>query len=265
METVDVTSQGSVTTVCLNRPDVRNAFNETLIAELREVFTGIGESVRAVILTGAGTVFCAGADVGWMQRSINYTEPENARDADAMARMYRAVDECPCPVIGRINGSALGGGMGLVGSCDIVIAVDGAHFGYTEVRLGIDPAIISPFSLPKIGSRFARRYYLTGDRFTAEEAARIGLVHEVVPPERLDERVRAIVDSILMSGPAAVRSTKRLIREILTMDRETAHEKSVSLMARLRVSPEGQEGLKAFLEKRKPRWAPTESSRPSRS
>ena len=258
METVRVTSSGPVTTVTLNRPDARNSFNEVMIAELTEVFGALSDETRAVVLCGEGRVFCAGADVSWMKRSITYTEEQNAEDATAMAMMFRAIDECPCPVIGRVHGASLGGGMGFVGSCDIVVSEDKAVFGYTEVRLGIDPAIISPFSLPKIGSRFARRYYLTGERFDAAQAMLMGLVHEVVPTEALDSTIDSIVEAILASGPEAVATAKRLIREILAMDREEAHAHSIATIARLRVSPEGQEGLAAFLERRKPNWSPTE-------
>ena len=254
MKTIRLTSHGPVTTVSLNRPEARNAFDEIAIAELTDVFSTFDDAVRTVILTGEGPVFCAGADINWMKKSVRYGVEENERDALALARMLRAIDECPPPVIARVNGHCLGGGMGLIGACDIVVAVDAALFGYTEVRLGIVPAIISPFTLPKIGARFARRYYLTGERFSAEIAERIGLVHEVVSADGLDVTVNGIVKEILKGGPIAVRTGKTLIRNLLALDREGAERHSVQAIAQLRASPEGQEGLAAFLEKRKPHW-----------
>jgi methylglutaconyl-CoA hydratase len=206
------------------------------------------------VLTGAGPIFCAGADVQWMRKSKDYTEAQNAADARAMAHMYRALDECPRPVVAKVRGAALGGGSGLVACCDVVVAADGTTFGFTEVRLGIVPANISTFVLPKIGARAARRYFLTGERFDAAEAARIGLVHEVAPPDALDARVDAIVAALLECGPAAVATAKEIVREVSRLPREQAIDYTVRTIARARVSPEGQEGLAAFLEKRKPRW-----------
>ncbi len=255
MKTLRLETNGPVLTVTIDRPDVRNAFNEEVIEELHETFSAIPPKVRAVVLTGAGPVFCAGADVQWMKKSLKYTEQENARDAAAMAAMFRAIDECPRPVIGRINGHALGGGSGLVACCDMVVAVEGALFGFTEVRLGIVPANISTFVLPKIGSRAARRYFLTGERFGAEEAKAIGLIHEVVPPDRLDTKVNDLLKEILRCGPNAVAIAKDVIREGLARSRDEAIDYTVKTIARVRVSPEGQEGLGAFLEKRKPSWS----------
>jgi methylglutaconyl-CoA hydratase len=255
MPTLRAESQGPIATVALNRPDVRNAFNEEVIAELRQAFTRFDAGVRVVVLTGAGPIFCAGADVAWMKKSKDATEEENARDARAMAEMFRAIDECPLPVIGRVRGAALGGGSGLVACCDIVLASEGTQFGFTEVRLGIVPANISTFVLPKIGAPAARRYFLTGERFGAAEALRIGLVHEVVPDAALDARVDAVAGELLKCGPAAVGIAKELIREGLSRPRDAAIDYTVRTIARVRVSPEGQEGLAAFLEKRPPRWS----------
>ena len=255
METVRVDRNGSVATVLLRRPEVRNAFNEVVIAELKEVFSSLERDVRVVVLAGDGPVFCAGADVQWMKKSKDATEKQNAKDARAMAEMFRAIDECPRPVIGRVQGAALGGGSGLVACCDIVVAAEGTQFGFTEVRLGIVPANISTFVLPKIGSRAARRYFLTGERFGAAEALRIGLVHEVVKPDLLDERVEAIQQEILKCGPHAVAIAKELIRKGESSPRDRAIDMTVRTIARVRVSPEGQEGLAAFLEKRAPRWS----------
>ena len=254
MNTIRLETKGSVATVTLDRPGVRNAFNEELIDELAQAFTSLAPGIRAVVLTGAGSIFCAGADVQWMKRSKDHTEKENARDAAAMAAMFRAIDECPRPVIGRVNGAALGGGSGLVACCDIVVAVEEAVFGFTEVRLGIVPANISTFVLPKIGAAAARRYFLTGERFSAQEARAIGLVHEVVKPETLDAGVNDLVQQILLGGPHAVAIAKELIRDSLALPRDRAIANTVKTIARVRVSPEGQEGLAAFLEKRKPDW-----------
>jgi methylglutaconyl-CoA hydratase len=255
MKTLRLETKGPVLTVTIDRPDVRNAFNEQVIEELHRTFEAIPPQARAVVLTGGGDVFCAGADVQWMKRSLAWSEEENARDAAAMAAMLRSIDECPRPVIGRINGHALGGGSGLIACCDIVVAAETAQFGFTEVRLGIVPANISTFVLPKIGARAARRYFLTGERFGAAEAKGIGLVHEVVPPDRLDAAVDGLVQEILRCGPNAVATAKEIIREGPTRSRDDAIEYTVRTIARVRVSPEGQEGLAAFLEKRKPSWS----------
>ncbi len=254
METVRVDQRGPVTWVILDRPEVRNAFNEVLIADLTGAFRSVPAEARAVVLTGEGNVFCAGADAAWMKKSRGYTEEENARDAAGMAAMLRAIDECPRPVLARVNGHALGGGSGLAAACDIAVASEGALFGFTEVRLGLIPSVISNFVLPRIGPRAARRYFLTGERFGAAEARAIGLVHEVVPPDALDARVSAIVGEILQCGPQAVAAAKKLIREVLPLSREQAIDHTVRTVARLRVSPEAQEGLSAFLEKRRPNW-----------
>lgn len=253
MDTLRIDTSGHVVTVRLNRPEVRNAFNEVMIADLTRTFSGFGPEVRAVVLTGEDPVFCAGADVGWMKRSAGYTKEENARDAEAMAAMFRAIDECPCPVIGRVNGTALGGAMGLVAVADIVVAVEGARFGFTEVRLGIVPAVISVFVLKKIGAA-ARRYFLTGELFGPNEARAIGLVHEVVSPEALDDRVKALTQAICQCGPQAVAAAKALVRQVPRLAPGAALERAIETIARIRVSPEGQEGLAAFLEKRKPNW-----------
>ena len=255
MQTLRLERRGPVATVVLQRPEVRNAFNEVVIAELKKVFTSLGADARVVVLAGDGPVFCAGADVQWMKKSKGYSEKQNTRDARAMAEMFRAIDECPRPVIGRVHGAALGGGSGLVACCDIVVAAEGTQFGFTEVRLGIVPANISTFVLPKIGARAARRYFLTGERFDAGEALRIGLVHEVVKPDLLDSRVGAIAQEILKCGPKAVAIAKELIRKGVSVPRNRAIDSTVRTIARVRVSPEGQEGLAAFLEKRPPRWS----------
>lgn len=254
MQTLTTSTSGAVQTISLNRPESRNAFNEMMIHELRELFSSIADSVRAVVLTGAGNVFCAGADVNWMKSAAKRSEIDNREDAAQMEAMFRAIDECPAPVIGRINGSALGGGMGLVACCDIAIAIPAAQFGFTEVRLGIVPAVISPYSLAKIGERAARRFFLTGELFDAHRAREIGLVHDVVAPEKLDATVTSIAEMIAQNGPRAVRTAKQLIRDVVRMDRDDARDHTIATIARVRTSPEGQDGLSAFLEKRKPGW-----------
>jgi len=255
MTTIRIDTRDGIATVTLARPDVRNAFNEVLIDDLRRAFTSFPADVRVVILTGEGPIFCAGADVQWMKQSKDRTEKENAEDARAMAMMFRAIDECPKPVVARVRGAALGGGSGLVACCDIVVAAEGTQFGFTEVRLGIVPANISTFVLPKIGARAARRYFLTGERFDAARAREIGLVHEVVADSALDATVDGLAGEILKCGPNAVAIAKEIVREGLARPRDEAIEYTIRTIARVRVSPEGQEGLAAFLDKRKPRWS----------
>ena len=255
-------ADGPVTRLTLARPDVRNALNEGLIAELAAALGEIARSFeaaperapRAVVLTGEGAGFCAGADMNWMRSSIRFSREENEADAGRFAAMLRALDELPIPTVARVNGACLGGGMGLISCCDVVVAVDTADFGFTEVRLGIAPAVISSFVLPKTGASAARRYFLTGEIFKAAEAKGIGLVHEVVKGEELDAAVTRVVDAIKGNGPRAVAAAKRLIREGLALRRDDAIENAVRTIAGLRASPEGQEGLGAFLEKRRPAW-----------
>jgi len=253
-----LTRAGAVATVTLDRPAVRNAFDDALIAELTAAFGELAgdASVRAIVLTGAGPVFCAGADVNWMKRSISYTKDQNKTDALKMSGMFRAIDECPKPVLGRVNGLCFGGGMGLVACCDVVVSVDTAQFAFTEVKLGIVPAVISAYVAPKIGASAARRYFLTAETFGPEEARRLGLVHEVVTADRLDAKVGEVAAAILKNGPEAVATAKALIPQVLAKPRPDAIEFTASLISRVRTSPEGQEGLGAFLDKRKPSWLP---------
>ncbi|HEY3226730.1 MAG TPA: enoyl-CoA hydratase/isomerase family protein [Planctomycetota bacterium] len=251
-----LTRAGPVATVALNRPDVRNAFDDVLIGELTSTFATLAAdaSVRVVVLTGAGPAFCAGADVSWMKRSATFTQAENREDALRMSGMFRTIDECPKPVIGRVNGTCLGGGMGLVACCDIVVSIDTAQFAFTEVKLGIVPAVISAYVAPKIGLSAARRYFLTAEIFGPEQARRLGLVHEIAPAEKLDAKVAEIAAAILKNGPLAVATAKALIPQVLSKARPEAIDYTASLIAKIRTSPEGQEGLGAFLEKRKPSW-----------
>ena len=255
--TLRVTRDGPVATVTLARPHVRNAFDETMIAELTAVFPALdGEpGLRVVVLTGEGNVFCAGADVAWMRRAAGYSDDENREDARRMARMLRTIDTCSRPVIGTIRGAAIGGGVGLAAVCDIAIAARGTVFSLAEVRLGILPAAISPYVLRAIGPRNARDCFLTGERFDADEARRIGLVHAVVEDTDLEAAVGRKIDALLSAGPEAVAAAKRLIDTVSLMGIDEAFPVTADAIARRRASDEGKEGLSAFLEKRKPRWA----------
>lgn len=251
---VDV--EGSVAKVTLNRPEVRNAFNDELIRELTAWAESVeaGGPVRAAVLAGAGKVFCAGADLTWMAETITYSHEENLRDARRLARMLEVLNRLPVPLIGRVHGAALGGGIGLAAVCDIVVAAEDAIFGFTEVKLGIIPAVISPFAIAKIGQSAARELFLTGARFTAARAREIGLVHTVVDAADLDRAVAKHLNDLLSSGPRAVAAAKALVGAIASSDPDAAAEHSVEAIARQRVSAEGQEGMRAFLEKRTPGW-----------
>jgi methylglutaconyl-CoA hydratase len=248
--------EGPVEYVTLNRPDVRNAFNEHVIADLTRwaAATASDQDVRCVVLSGAGKVFSAGADVAWMSKMVSYTRDENIRDAQAMARMFSALDSLPVPLVGRIHGAALGGGCGLAAVCDIVVADTDAVFGFTEVKLGILPAVISPYALAKIGRSAARELFLTGMRFSAQRAKEIGLVHAVVPLPQLDAKIQEYVKEILGAGPEGIAAAKALIPKVWSRLAPEAMGITADAIAARRVSPEGQEGMKAFLEKRKAAW-----------
>jgi methylglutaconyl-CoA hydratase len=235
--------EGHVLRVTLARPERRNAFDATLIAELTDAFADVGDA-RAVLLAGEGQSFCAGADVDWQRSAIDLSYDENVEDALRLYRMCETIDRCPAPVIARVHGYALGGGSGLAACADVAIAGPDAVFGFSEVKLGIIPAVISPFVLPKIGAH-ARRYFLTGERFDAETALRIGLIEEIA--DDLDAAVDRVLSELLTAGPEAVREAKRLIRE------RPAGEETAQIAARLRAGEEGQEGLRAFLEGRSAR------------
>lgn len=250
-----IEQDGPVVRVTLNRPEVRNAFNEDLIAELTEWATSVkGGSARVAVLSGAGKVFCAGADLTWMSKMVGYSRDENIRDAREMARMFDALDSLPIPLIGRIHGAALGGGAGLAAVCDIVVAAEDAIFGFTEVKLGILPAVISPYALAKIGRSAARELFLTGARFSAARAREIGLVHAIGPDTELDRIVAKYVNDLLTSGPEAVSAAKRMIARVLAFRDGDIADLTASTIAEQRVSSEGQEGMQAFLEKRPPSW-----------
>ncbi|HEV3152675.1 MAG TPA: enoyl-CoA hydratase-related protein [Candidatus Baltobacteraceae bacterium] len=248
--------EGSVAHVRLNRPDVRNAFNAELIAGLRAVFLELGsdDSVRAIVLSGEGKVFCGGADINWMRSSLDLGFEENLDDARAMSEMFRAIDRCPKPVIGRVHGAALGGGAGLAAVCDIVVASSDTIFGFTEVKLGIIPAVISPFVLAKIGASHARALFLSGERFEAKRAQQIGLVHEVVIADTLDVCMERVIGEVLSAGPSAIAAAKALIPRVREATYDQTLDLTAAAIAKQRTSDEGQEGLRAFLERRKAAW-----------
>lgn len=247
---------GPVATLTLNRPDLHNAFNAEMIAELRDCFTALADddSARVVVLAGAGASFCAGADVSWMRASLEWSREQNIADAEALAAMFEAAWSLPKPLIGRVNGAALGGGVGLVACCDLAVAADTARFGFTEVKLGLVPAVIAQYALPKIGLSQARALFVSGERFTAERAFEIGLVHAVTGADDLDATVGSLAERMLSSAPGAIGVAKRVIDAVWSLERDAAHQFVVHAIAAARTSAEGQEGLRAFLEKRKPDW-----------
>jgi methylglutaconyl-CoA hydratase len=246
-----------VSTVTLNRPDVRNAFNDEVIAELTAVFVEIGkrEEVRCVVLAGSGPAFCAGADLNWMRSMAGYTREDNLEDASRMARMLEVIFRCPKPTIARVQGDAYAGGVGLVAACDIAVSADTANYCLSEVKLGLIPATISPYVVRAMGARASHRYFLTAERFGAAEALRVGLVQEVVPASELDARVAAIAQALVQAGPEAVKACKKLLHDVV------GHEITAGLVRRtvegiadIRASDEGREGIQSFLGKRKPNW-----------
>ena len=250
-----------VARVTLSRPEVHNAFDASLIAELRAAFAGLAREpateLRAVVLAGDGPSFCAGADLAWMRAAMSLDTEGNEQDAMAMADMLETIDTCPAPVIARVHGAALGGGMGLCAVADLVIAESGTRFGFTETRLGILPSVISPFVIAKIGETHARALFPGGRRFDATRAARIGLVHEIVEGETaLDAAVEAAVDDLLAAGPNAARAAKAIVREVRGLGHGSAKWHTARVIARQRTSDEAQEGFRAFAEKRRPAWAP---------
>lgn len=245
--------------VTLARPEVRNAFNAELIASLTETFTLLAdeppERLRAVVLAGEGKAFSAGADIAWQKAAMRLSLAENEADAGRLHDMLAAIDRCPVPVVARVQGASLGGGMGLCAVADIVLATADARFGFTETKLGILPAVIAPFVVPRIRAANARALFPTGERFGAERAVAIGLVHEILPDEAaLDARVEAVVGELLSAGPHAAREAKAIVGRLRGLDPGAARALVVEIAARQRVSPEGQEGLSAFLEKREASW-----------
>jgi methylglutaconyl-CoA hydratase len=255
MPSILIDDRGAILRLTLNRPEVRNAFDEEVIAALTAAVSAVSEpALRAVVLAGSGTVFCAGADLAWMSKAIAYTQRENLSDAEDLARMLERIDTLPVPVVGRIQGAALGGGVGLAAVCDIAIAAEDAVFALSEVKLGILPAVIAPYVIRKIGVSAARELFLTGARFSAARARELGLVHEVVPADRLDEAVERRLEEIRSAGPRAIEVAKSLIRALAGAHPDDVIGLTTQTIAKQRVSDEGQEGMRAFLEKRKPGW-----------
>ncbi len=254
--TVEHSFDDKVATITMRRPEVHNAFNAQLIQDLQAAFMDLApdEQLHAVVLTGEGPSFSAGADINTMRESATFTQEQNLADALRLADLFDTINGFPCPVVARVNGTAMGGGLGLISACDIVIAVEDARLAFSEVKLGIAPAVISPYVIRKIGETHARALFTTGERFSATRGREIGLVHIVVPPEELDAAVEKTLRELLSSGPLALRACKALALNVGRMDHDTARRYTAEIIAALRVSPEGQEGLRAFLEKRKPNW-----------
>ena len=258
-DALHVHHQGAVATLSLNRPELHNAFDAGLIQALTQALEAVGNDpgVRAVVLAGNGASFSAGADLQWMRAMASASQEENRIDSLALARLMRTLDELPKPTIARVQGASFGGGVGLVACCDIAIAAEGARFGLTESRLGLLPAVISPYVIAAIGPRQARRWFATGEHFDAATALQIGLVHQVVAADALDAAVQAQLALLAKAGPVAVASAKILVREVCAAvgDRDGLDRANAGLIAALRASDEGKEGLSAFLEKRAPSWA----------
>lgn len=256
--TTNIDARG-VVTLTLNRPEKHNALDGTTMSELHAALSSVADDpkARVVVLTGAGASFCAGADIGHMRSMLDMTEEQNVADALVLARLLRKLDELELPLIARVNGNAFGGGVGLIACADIAIGIASAKFALTEVRLGIVPAAISPYVVAAIGSRQARRLFLTAAPFSATAAEQLGLLHFTAAPEQLDQLVSEQIDHLLKGGPVALRAAKQLVRRVAHLeDREMLGNENARLLARLRVSPEGKEGLSAFLERRKSAWSP---------
>ena len=247
---------GPVEYLTLNRPEVRNAFNQIMIGELTAWADAMhaDASVRAAVMCGAGQVFSAGGDLAWMATMIGYSREENRRDAEALARLYHRLNTLPFPLVGKMHGAALGGGTGLAAVCDVVVAERACLFGFTEVKLGILPGVISPYVVAKIGQSAAREFFLTGARFSAERAREIGLVHQVVDAPGMDAAIGAYINEFLSAGPAAIAASKAIIPRVADATDEAITTMTAEAIADMRVSPEGQEGLRAFLEKRRASW-----------
>jgi len=256
-QTLIISIENRVATVTLNRPEVRNAFNETSIAEITQAFRALGQddALRAIVLAANGPAFCAGADLNWMKKMASYTHAENRADAAQLADMLHAIHACPKPVVAKIQGDCYAGGMGLAAVCDIAVAAEAAIFCLSEVRLGLIPATISPYVIRSMGENAARRYFLTAERFSAQEAQRIGFVHALAPADALDAATAEIVKALVANSPNAVREAKRLVRDVAGMPLSDALiADTVERIADIRSSEEGREGVQAFLEKRKPGW-----------
>lgn len=260
-DTIKVERTKEIVRITMSRPEVHNAFNEVLIADLSHAFTEVAQAAeekdapRVVVYTGEGKSFSAGADLKWMGKMVDYTFDENMTDSLALAELMAMIYTCPVPTISRVNGAAIGGGVGLLSACDISIASDRAVFSLSEVKLGIVPACIAPYVIGRIGQRAAREFFLTGERFPAEKALEIGLVNRVAPHDDLDKTVEELTERLITSGPNALRMAKELISSVPGMTLDQAKPYTAEMIARLRISDEGQEGIHAFFEKRKPAWA----------
>ncbi len=255
--TLEITIADKLATVTLNRPDVRNAFNETTIAEIALAFDELGrnDDVRAIVLAANGPAFCAGADLNWMKKMAGYTHAENNADALQLADMLRTIYLCPKPVVARVQGDCYAGGMGLVAACDVIVTVSEANFCLSEVKLGLIPATISPYVIKAMGENAARRYFLTAERFSAQEAHRIGFAHEVVDAAELDTKVASIVKALVSNSPNAVKEAKKLVRDVVGQPvNDALLADTAERIAHIRASTEGREGVASFLEKRKPGW-----------
>lgn len=257
MSNLNIKVEAQRATLTLTRPELRNAFNDAVIAELTQAFSELGarEDVRAIVLAAEGPAFCAGADLNWMRRMADYDREQNLADAARLAEMLRVIHHCPKPVVARVQGDVYAGGMGLVACCDIALSADSAHYCLSETRLGLVPATISPYVLRAMGPRAAQRYCLSAERFDAAEALRIGFVHELVPADQLDARVDAVVKALLNASPAAVRACKRLLQDVAQREIDAALiAQTVEAIADIRSSTEGREGVQSFLQKRQPAW-----------
>lgn len=249
--------QNQIATVVLSRPELRNAFNDEVIADLTQAFSSLGEDpqVRAIVLMAEGPAFCAGADLNWMRRMADYSQEENERDAEKLAFMMRTIYECPKPTIARVQGDVYAGGMGLVAACDVAVSIDTAHYCLSEVRLGLTPATISPYVIRAMGPRAAHRYFLTAERFDAQQALRLGFVHEVVPADQLNEVVSTWVNAFLAGSPNALKECKKLVQYVADRDiTRLLVDHTVKAIADIRSSDEGKEGVQSFLNKTKPGW-----------
>jgi len=256
-DTLQISRDGPVARVFLNRPDVRNAFNDGVIAELTAAFAGFAadDTLRAVVLGGHGKAFCAGADLSWMRAMADYTWEQNRTDAQGLADMLHAIWSCPVPVIGRVHGDCYAGGVGLAAVCDILVAAEGVNFCLSEAKLGLLPATIGPYVVKALGEQASRRYFTTAERFDAARAHALGFVHEVVPTDALDAKVDELVAALVANGPSAVRACKKLVQDVAgrAIDGGLRAE-TAKRIADIRASAEGKEGVQAFLNKRKPSW-----------
>lgn len=255
-QTIRLAVDEKVARITFARPEVHNAFNATMIAELAQVFDQVKTevSVRVVVLTGEGKSFCAGADINWMREIIDYSYEQNLSESLLLAEVLHKLYSFPKPTVAMVNGAAIGGGNGFLSACDIAVAAEEAHFGLSEVKIGLVPAAISPFVIRKIGESKAREYFLTGKRISAKKAQEIGLVNQIVPREKLEDTVDELISLLLTSGPEALASCKELIFQVPQMSLEEVKEFTARMIANLRISEEGQEGMASFLEKRKPNW-----------